>query len=99
MIFSPVPSSLHVGRVRGEKWSPAEGRKRPGVATANLAHQGHSQSNMCPPPHRFLPQAPFQQPHGVLRVRDHQGLQRRLRNWSTNLHKPPGPFLSEVRRD
>lgn len=50
MIFSPVPSSLHVGRVRGEKWSPAEGRKRPGVATANLAHQGHSQSNMCPPP-------------------------------------------------
>lgn len=28
VIFSSVPSSLGIGRVRGEKWSPAEGGKR-----------------------------------------------------------------------
>ena len=67
MIFPPVPSSLHDVRVRGEKWSPAEGGKRkPGVAVAlhaNLGQQGRArkpESSVCSPLscHRRLPSSP-----------------------------------------
>lgn len=61
MIFSSVPSSPGVGKVRGEKWSPAEGGKgkawsHPRLPIPSLGWQGWPESSTCP-----WPQVQFQQ--------------------------------------